>query len=120
MSQDKNNGQEQGQALQLARELPVIETASATTSPDNVKSGPAAYVIFGVAAALMLVCSVVVFGALASFVGLAAQDSYYGYGNVNGYNYDDGYGPFDNDLEDLMDELGSEFGGSGETSLTQS
>lgn len=32
----------------------VIETASGTTSPDNAKSGPAAYVIFAVVVAVLL------------------------------------------------------------------
>lgn len=79
---------------------PIIESASATTSPDNSNSGPFAYVITVVAvgALLLLVTSLTSF---ASTIGQAAIDGGLGLGQTYDPYYDhyledeyDGYDDF--------------------------
>lgn len=48
-----NDFQNQGAPTQTGLGRPVVETASATTDPDNARSGPGAYVAFALAAALV-------------------------------------------------------------------
>lgn len=48
-----NDFQNQGAPAETGLGRPVIETASATTDPDNARSGPGAYVAFAIAAALV-------------------------------------------------------------------
>ncbi len=52
----------------------IIETASATTDPDNSNSGPAAYVLFGVVAVLMLLLVLLVTGIIGSLGTYVSTD----------------------------------------------
>lgn len=79
---------------------PVIESASATTSPDNANSGPFAYVVTAIAVALALAATSAVTGCV-SALGQYALD---GSGDW-GYAYDDPY-LVDDTLEDeYLDDL---------------
>ncbi len=94
----------------------IIETASATTSPDNANSGSFAYILAGVVSFVVLVASIAMGVGLSTIIALAANDashqrvdtmSYMDYYdnhnmrdfdelynnyNVNGYNGGNGYG----------------------------
>ena len=83
---------------------PVIESASATTSPDNANSGNGAYVVFAVVAVLLLVlvtglssCA----SALSDVAWRNAEARSWGGGGY--YHLDDDY--YD-DWVDILDELG--------------
>lgn len=52
----------------------IIETASATTDPDNSNSGPFAYVAFGIVAALMLLFALLVTGIIGSLGSYVSTD----------------------------------------------
>lgn len=80
-------------STQIVPAVPVIETASATTSPDNSNSGSAAYLIAagGLAVAMLIAWSLAT--AIMGFAAAALSDYYDSYGS-----YDNGY-----DLEDLDD-----------------
>lgn len=52
----------------------IIETASATTDPDNSNSGPSAYVLFGVVAVLMLLLVLLVTGIIGSLGTYVSTD----------------------------------------------
>ena len=90
---------------------PVIESASATTSPDNARSGGAAYVVFAIVAALLLV----VVSGLSSCTGAVADLAWRNTdGRSRSFSYVmDPYGhdydiDYDYDLDDwidLLDEL---------------
>lgn len=79
---------------------PYVESASGTTNPDNGNSGPAAYVIAAVAAAVLLLS----LGTLASCAKevLATAVETYGDEVLNEFT-DDGFG-FEDDYDDLTDE----------------
>ena len=86
---------------------PVIESASATTSPDNARSGNAAYIVFVVVAAVLLVLVSGISSCASALSDAAWQSSSgYGHGWVE-YDYRD-----DDDWLDLLDELGDVDGGS--------
>ena len=84
---------------------PIIESASATTDPENCNSGPAAYVIFGCAAVLLVVLAL----GLSSCIGAVSQlalsgaDTSYGYGYGDPYYDDYGFDDFG------FDDFGVEF-----------
>lgn len=88
----------------------VIESASATTSPDN-KSGAAPWVIVGVSLVVaLLACGGVanLIGALWGFATAASQSG------AHGYSYDRGSS---NDLDDELDRLLEDYlGDSGSSS----
>lgn len=94
-----------GQIEHQGFEETVVESASATTSADNVNSGVTAYVIFGVVVALLLFAS----GAVGGFIEAAI----FGYGDYNPYYYeeddvlgDDWINDFtDDELEDMYNDL---------------
>lgn len=75
----------------------VIETASATTSRDNANSGNAAYVIFGVALALIVLVTMAV--STCSSIALRSYSS----GNLWHERTEDFY--YDDYLEDLLKVL---------------
>lgn len=86
--------------LQSEPAEPIIESASATTSPDNADSGSTAYVIFGVAVALLILLTLGISGCVSSVSqlvsstpwqsGSMAQDTdYYDYYSPYGYLDDD-------------------------------
>lgn len=80
---------------------PIIESASATTSPDNARSGHAAYVIFGVAVALLLALCAGLSSCATSISDVALRNvGVYGQGYGFGRDTDRGYEP-----EDLLDEI---------------
>ena len=91
---------------QLTPEQPVIESASATTSPDNANSGPFAYVVFGVVIGLLVLLGVGISSCASALAAFAPQDG-------RGYADEDTYGePTDSPddyegLEDLMREWDS-------------
>lgn len=101
MTDEKNVGTapaSQGQPQNAP--APLIEGPSATNSPDNSNSGAAAYVIFGVALAIVVLLLGSVVSCTSGVIQLALSD--YGYG----YGYGDGYGYFDDeDLHDMVQEL---------------
>lgn len=74
-------------AMQMVPSTPVVETASATTSPDNASSGYAAYLIAaaGLAVAMLLAWSLA--STVLGIVGLALSD-YGDYGGPGDINYD--------------------------------
>ena len=84
-------------------EPPVIETASATTSPDNANSGPLAYVVFGIVIALLVLLGAGLSSCGSMLSSLADEDAW-GYvgedypdnlpGNPDGYE----------NVEDLLRE----------------
>lgn len=103
MTDEKNTGQ--------GAPTPLIEGPSATNSPDNANSGPAAYVIFGVAVALVVLLATSVTGCVAGVAQLAVSD--FGY-------YSDSLG--EKDIHDMLDELlgdsvSSDYSVSGTTSF---
>lgn len=78
---------------------PVIESASGTTDPENSSSGIGAYVVFGVAVALLAVLCLGVSSCTGMLSTLAAQS----HDHSNGYDLD-GFG-HDDPYYDLYDEF---------------
>lgn len=106
---------------------PVIESASATTSPDNARSGPVAYVVTALVVGLLalftlsLSSCVSAVGQIATTWGYARPDDY-GYDYYDYYDYydsypdEDSYSGQDPNGYDLYDEYLNElYGGSRET-----
>ncbi len=91
---------------------PIIESASATTSPDNKNSGPAAYVIAGVSAVLLILASYGLSSCASSLVGyalvsdMAYSDDMYDYDEY--YDYDDEYYLDENDTSSTSGSLSVE------------
>lgn len=73
----------------------VVETASATTSPDNSNSGPFAYIITGVVIGLLLLFSFGIAGCTSLILNTVVKDQY-----ENGYSSNETTWDFD-DYEDL-------------------
>ena len=89
-------------------ETPVVEGPSATTDRDNANSGPAAYVIFAIAVALLVVLVMSLtscVGALGTFVA-----THYDSGSTTlvpqGHRDDRGWGE-DPSFDDVWDEYDS-------------
>lgn len=82
---------------------PVIESASATTSPDNANSGPFAYVLTAVVVGVMLVV-VTSLSSCASAIGqVAVNEVLDGGGRHEGYDdYLEDYVPYD--LDHMFDD----------------
>lgn len=105
-----------------------IETASATTSSENSKSGPVAYIIFGVTFGVLLLLSLVASGCTAYIVEQGLEYSYAGGESAPSYLYDDYYmddyydyddlDGFDRDLERELERLFGEGGGRPQVDLT--
>lgn len=74
----------------------VVESASATTSPDNSNSGPFAYIIIGVTLAIVLVLSLIGAGCTSTIITAAAQH----YTSTSTYSHD----PYSDMLDDLYDD----------------
>lgn len=93
----------------------VIETASATTSPDNSNSGHFAYIVAGVTFAVVLLMGLGCAGCASLFLNVAAQE-YSSYGShgrrIDDFVYDEDV----DDLEELLDQYSQEFGGFDEGS----
>lgn len=79
---------------------PVIESASATTSPDNANSGPFAYVVTAIAVALALAVA----SAITGCVSALGQYALGGSGDW-GYAYEDTYLVDDTFEDDYLDDL---------------
>jgi hypothetical protein len=103
---------------------PVIESASATTSPDNARSGPVAYVVTALVVGLLalftlnLSSCVSAVGQIATTWGYARPDDY-GYDHYDYYDYYDSYPDEDSYSDDyeLYDEYLNElYDGSPERS----
>lgn len=103
---------------------PVIESASATTSPDNARSGPVAYVVTALVVGLLalftlsLSSCVSAVGQIATTSGYARPDDY-GYDHYDYYDYYDSYPDEDSYSDDyeLYDEYLNElYDGSPERS----
>lgn len=89
-------------------ERTIIETASATTSPDNANSGSFAYVLFGITFAAMLVLSLIGAGIGSVILGIAAQtadDAPYEEGMPDDMSgYDDFEEFFDQYYDDIVSD----------------
>lgn len=83
---------------------PVVESASATTSPDNSNSGPAAYVIFGCGIALIALLTLGLSSCVSAVSKLVVSDRALDYGNGYELYYDDHDG-----YDDQLDDFGLEF-----------
>ena len=77
----------------LCPQTPVIETASATTDPENSNSGPGAYVAFGVVAVILLLLVFVLTSTLSSLGTYIANDI-----------EASGHSKYRDQLEELFDE----------------
>ncbi|MDM8271734.1 hypothetical protein [Thermophilibacter provencensis] len=87
---------------------PVIESASATTSPDNSNSGHAAYVIFGCGIALLVILTLGLSSCVSTVSKLVVNDHALDHGNGYELYYDhDGYDGYDD--YDYLDDFGLEF-----------
>lgn len=96
---------------QIIPQETVIESASATTSPDNSNSGSAAYVIFGVAVALVALIAIGFSGCVSALGRLALDNHSYGYGHnydYDGQDIDDQLEDLYYDLDDYINDLGRE------------
>lgn len=91
------------------KDAPVIESASATTSPENSDSGPAAYVIFGIVVALLALLSFSLSScssALSAATMVSVTDDW-GVRDYYDWDYDDyteEQDPYYELLEDLLSE----------------
>lgn len=91
------------------KDAPVIESASATTSPENSDSGPAAYVIFGIVVALLALLSFSLSScssALSAATTVSVTDDW-GVRDYYDWDYDDyteEQDPYYELLEDLLSE----------------
>lgn len=84
---------------------PVIESASATTSPDNANSGNGAYVVFAVVAVLLLVLVSGLSSCASALSDVAWRNAEAHSWGGNGYYYlDDDY--YYDDWIEILDELG--------------
>ena len=82
---------------------PVVESASGTTDPENSSSGIGAYVIFGVAVALLAVLCLGVSSCTGMLGTLAAQSYDRSYGHdLDGFGHDN---PYDEFYDEFYDEL---------------
>ena len=90
---------------------PVIESASGTTDPDNSSSGIGAYVVFGVAVALLAVLCLGVSSCTGMLSTLAAHsyDHSYGY-DLDGFGHDDPYDEFYDEFLSPDDDPYYDFG----------
>ena len=73
---------------QMTPEQPVIESASATTSPDNANSGPLAYVVFGIVVGLLVLLLVGVSSCTSAAFSITSQQSW-GYADSDFVGNDD-------------------------------
>ena len=86
---------------------PVIESASATTSPDNANSGNGAYVVFAVVAVLLLVLVSGLSSCASALSDVAWRNAEAHSWGGNGYYYlDDYHDEFNEDWLEILDELG--------------
>ena len=84
---------------------PVIESASATTSPDNANSGNGAYIVFVIVAALLVVLVTGLSSCASALSDVAWRNAEAHSWGGNGYYYlDDDY--YDDDWIEILDELG--------------
>ena len=102
-----------------------IETASATTSPDNPKSGKAAYVIVAIALVALVFLSSSITSCASQVIGYAimSQEDYgYGLGDeLDDFgDIGDGLDGLGNDLEDYGDSYGYDSGSSSSSSSMMS
>lgn len=98
MEDEKKGAQEGAEPAE-----PVIESASATTSPENARSGNGAYVIFAVVAVLLIA----LVSALSSCAGILSDAAWRSVG-ARSWGYGGGqqqYWDQDDTWLDLLDEL---------------
>lgn len=81
----------------------VIETASATTSPDNSNSGSFAYILAGVVSFVVIVASIAMGVGLSTVIALAANDA--SHQSINTMSYINDYDDYNNmqDFNELFD-----------------
>ena len=119
--QDQRTEKSAEQDVEQRTETPVIESASGTTDPENSRSGGAAYVIFGLAVALLVVLCLGVSSctsALGTLVSAGLDDTD-GYDEYDLYDYyDDHHDPYedlltpeDDFLFDYFYDFGDDLGG---------
>lgn len=99
----------------------IIETASATTSPDNSNSGSFAYIITAVVLGLALVVSLAGAGCAAVVIAAAANNpsSHSHAYPLNGYDtFDDDYG--DMDWNEFLQHYDDTYGNSGDSAHKES
>lgn len=94
-----------------------VETASATTSPDNADSGNAAYLIVAVALVVLVALGIALAGALAAVVGSQMLSEYDVSDDAVGYG-DEGEGLGLEDLERLLEGYGEDGSGSSDAPTT--
>ena len=87
----------------------IKESASATTSSEENKSGSFAYIVFGITALLLVLLAVVCGGCVSAIVTTAAMEGADGSGAMT---YDDlvGDGSQEPDLDDLLEYYNEQFG----------
>jgi hypothetical protein len=104
-----------------------IESASATTNPDNVNSGVKAYVITAVAIVLLLALSVTMSSCMAAMGAIAAKagSSKYrvtgtdtGTTNTKKYDLDDDYDLDDIDIDSIINDTQNTRGNRGGSSYS--
>lgn len=81
----------------------VVETASATTSPDNASSGPTAYVITAITLGLLVIISLASAGCVSVAMGMLASELENGNYGSAAQSYGAPYTNFDMDDMDNMD-----------------
>lgn len=97
----------------------IVETASATTSPDNSNSGPFAYIITAVVLGLLLIFSLAVGGCSSFLLGTVVQQ--YANGSASymqqDFNYYDDLNNYDNDWQQWMEQYENDlYGNDGQSS----
>lgn len=104
----------------------VIETASATTSPDNANSGPFAYILAGVVSLVVIVASIAMGVGLSAAIAIAAHDASHQSINTTPYtNYDYDFNNIQNfddfqDLDELFDYYNNMNGYNGSNGMGNS
>jgi hypothetical protein len=102
----------------------IIETASATTSPDNANSGPFAYIITAIAIGALLLFSAAMGGLCSAIISAAAENSTYAGSSLpfDDYGYTDPFlDDFGNmDFEQYLNDYGNGFGNDQSTSPNNS
>ncbi len=89
-------------------EAPLIETASATTSPTNSNSGNLAFIIAGIAVALNLIFGLGMSGCMALIGSVVEEDAgSYSYHYYDSYDYDtdDFFNDDELDLDHFFDTM---------------
>lgn len=93
-------------STQDCADTPIVESASATTDPDNQNSGPGAYIIFGVVVALLALL-ILSFSSCTSILSQQASLlSSTGYGTGWDTRWDQDWDmDWDDQLDGLVDEV---------------